>query len=87
MPETTVADVAIGATQNTEAGKVYIHFLGFPGETDVSIKLPEEVSAVKSVSQLGGSVSDWSAADGMLQVSVPEWADTAVQILALDVSA
>lgn len=87
MPETTVADIAIGATQNAKAGKVYIHFLGVPEATDVEIKLPDEVGTVTSVSQLGGRISDWSAENGTLRVSLPEWADTAVQILSLDVSA
>ena len=58
---------------------------GVPEGETLSLRLPAEIGEVTSITQLGGEVSDWSASDGRLRLTVPAWADTAVQSLKLGV--
>jgi hypothetical protein len=42
---------------------------------------------VLSVTQTGGTVSDWSVTGNTLHLTVPQWADTAVQTLCVETKA
>jgi len=77
-----VAGVAIGATRNDTT--LYLHLFGVPGAVSLEVRLPEGVGEVRSVRQLQGAVTNWSAEAGTLHITVPEWADTAVQILEVE---
>ena len=85
LPEREAGGLAIGATRGE--GALYLHVFGVPEGKTLSLKLPEGTGEVTSVTQLGGEVRDWSASDGRLSVTVPAWADTAVQSLKLGVKA
>ena len=82
LPETEVAGVPIGATRN--GNTLYLHLFGVPEAVSLEVRLPEGVGEVRSVSQLQGAVTDWSAEAGTLHITVPAWADTAVQILKVE---
>ncbi|WP_034798878.1 alpha-L-fucosidase [Hyphomonas beringensis] len=85
LPEREVDGLAIGATQG--AGALYLHVFGEPTGETLSLPLPEGAGDVTAVQQFGGEVSDWSASNGRLTVTVPAWADTAVQSIKLEVKA
>tara|TARA_R110000737_G_scaffold291360_2_gene298003 strand:+ start:11341 stop:12084 length:744 start_codon:yes stop_codon:yes gene_type:complete len=85
LPERESGGVAIGATRN--GNKLYIHLFGVPDAKSVTLKLPEGMQGVLKTQQLGGAMSEWSVTNGQLTASVPDWADTSVQVLALELSA
>lgn len=74
--------VAVGATQNEKM--LYIHIFGVPESCSISVQLPEGTPIPKSVNQIGGETGKWTQKDGTLNVTVPSWNDTAVQIIALE---
>ena len=49
-------------------------------------RFPEGTTVLEAARQLGGEISSWSIEGGKLTANVPEWADTAVQIIALDLA-
>ena len=77
-----MAGVPIGATRN--GNTLYLHLFGVPEAVSLEVRLPEGVGEVRAVSQLQGAVTDWSAEAGTLHITVPAWADTAVQILKVE---
>ena len=85
LPEREVDGLAIGATQGE--GALYLHVFGVPTGETLSLPLPEGAGDVSAVQQFGGEVSDWSTSNGRLTVTVPAWADTAVQSIKLEVKA
>jgi alpha-L-fucosidase len=82
LPEREAAGVAIGATQRD--GWLYLHVFGVPETTSLDIGLPEGTGEVLSVSQINGTVSGWSVTGNTLHLTVPRWADTAVQTLCVE---
>ncbi|WP_341197893.1 alpha-L-fucosidase [Hyphomonas chukchiensis] len=84
LPNKSIDGVNIGATCDADA--LYLQMLGKPGLGTLEIQLPSELETVTSLEQLGGEVGDWSIDQGMLRVTVNEWADEAVQIFKLGLS-
>ena len=84
LSQTHIGDVAIGGTRNEKS--LYLHIFGVPDTETVEIALPDGFGTVKAARQLGGEISSWSIEGGKLTANVPEWADTAVQIIALDLA-
>ena len=84
LSQETVGGVSIGATRRDET--LYLHFFGEPGTNSVSIKLPESIGAVDSVTQMNGEVGTWSVSDDQLEFDVTSWADGPVKIVTLTLS-
>ena len=85
LAERDVDGIAIGATQN--GNYLYVHIFGVPTGMSITVELPDGLSDVTAARQLGGEVAEWSVEDGKLTALVPEWADSAVQVLALELPA
>tara|TARA_R110002051_G_scaffold866_3_gene4141 strand:- start:789 stop:2255 length:1467 start_codon:yes stop_codon:yes gene_type:complete len=85
LAERDVDGIAIGATQN--GSNLYIHLFGVPTGKSITVELPDGVSDVIAARQLGGDLTEWSVDDGKLTATVPAWADSAVQVLALELPA
>jgi alpha-L-fucosidase len=85
LPDREAAGTAIGATRRD--GWLYLHVFGVPEAMTLDISLPEGTGEVLSVTQTGGTVSDWSVTGNTLHLTVPQWADTAVQTLCVETKA
>jgi len=85
LPEREAGGVPIGAT--CRDGWLYVHVFGVPDATTLTIRLPEGTGSVVSVTQAGGDVSDWAVTGNTLTLTVPKWADTAVQSVMLELTA
>lgn len=85
LPEREAGGVPIGAT--CRDGWLYVHVFGVPEATTLTIRLPEATGTVVSVTQAGGDVSGWAVTGNALTLTVPKWADTAVQSLELELTA
>ena len=83
LPEREAGGVPIGAT--CRDGWLYVHVFGVPEATTLTIRLPEATGTVVSVTQAGGDVSGWAVTGNALTLTVPKWADTAVQSLELEI--
>ncbi len=82
LPEREAGGVPVGATRRD--GALYLHVFGVPEAQTLEIALPEGLGPVASVTQYGGEVAAWSVDAGRLSLTVPAWADTAVQSFKLE---
>ena len=85
LPERDAGGVPAGATQRD--GRLYLHLFGVPEAASLTVRLPDGTGPVSAVRQFGGEVASWSVEDGALTLTVPGWADTAVQSLELELTA
>jgi alpha-L-fucosidase len=82
LPEREAGGVPVGAARGD--GALYLHVFGVPDAKTLDIALPEGTGAITSVTQYGGEVTSWSVDAGRLTLTVPAWADTAVQSFKLE---
>ena len=81
LAQKSASGVSIGATRNADA--LYLHMFGKPDSCALEVELPADLEGVAALEQIGGKVGEWSIDQNTLKLTVPEWADDAVQIFKL----